>query len=196
MTTTIQSFNALLRSFLEELSHTFPEDATLSMAVGGLDQLIKANVRKPLDMFTDAIVPHAGLIMAKDPALFDQSITIAGTVDLKSYWLADGLSDASKDAIWQYLQSMLLLATTVRSLPPEMLSTIESMAESCAEKISAGKLDFGTVAQSLMGAATGPAGSSPLAGLAALLGDTDDASTTSTTSTTTSTSAKKKTKKK
>lgn len=169
--TTLQAFNTLLRNFMQELSMTFPEDATLAVGLDGLDALIKANARKPVELFMEAIGPHAQLVLTKDPALFDAPITISGTLDLQTYWTSPGLSDASKDAIWQYLQQLYLLGSTVSALPAEMLTAIESMAQECAGKIERGEADLAGITSMLLnggiGSLAGPGGLGGLGSLAA-----------------------------
>lgn len=156
--TTLQAFNTLLRNFMHELCQTFPEDATLSLSLDGLDALVKANARKPLELFMEAVGAHAQLILTKDPALFATPLTLSGTLDLKTYWDSPGLSDASKDAIWQYLQQLYLLGSTVSALPAEMLTAIESMAQECASKIESGEADLASVTNMLLNGGLGNLG--------------------------------------
>lgn len=151
MTTTVQSFNAMLKNFIHELTLTFPEDQTIAMYYDGFDTLVKANARKPLELFMNALSPHAQYIMTKDPALFAQPLSLGADLDLKAIWEHPDLSQSSKDAIWQYLQSLFLLATTVSALPPDMLNAIENLAQECAGKIQNGETDFASVTQMLMG---------------------------------------------
>ena len=187
MTTTVHSFNALLKNFIDELCQTFPEDATLAMYASNFEALTKANARKPLELFMEAVGPHAQLVMTKDPALFAQPIQLGADLDLKAIWDSPDLSDASRAAIWQYLHTLFLLASTVSALPPDMLQAIESLAHSCADKIQSGETDFATMTSMLMGGGAGGAGgANPLAAqlgggagganpLAALLGGALDA---------------------
>lgn len=168
---TIQSFNGLLRNFIQELCQTFPEDATLAMCLEGFDTLVKANARKPMDLFMQSVGPHAQFIMSKDPALFEKPLTLSGTLDLKTYWDSPGLSQASKDAIWQYLQTLYMLASTVSAVPPEMLSAIESLAQNCATKIQSGEADLTSVTNMLLHG--GESGLSSLLGTLGLGADAD-----------------------
>jgi hypothetical protein len=48
----------------------------------------------------------------------------------------DDLSTTTKEAIWKYLQTLYILATTITALPAETLSMIESVAEKCAKQMS------------------------------------------------------------
>ena len=42
------------------------------------------------------------------------------------------MSQGTKDAIWQYLQTLNVLGMTITSIPAEALSTIENVAAQCA----------------------------------------------------------------
>ncbi len=48
----------------------------------------------------------------------------------------DDLSENTKEAIWKYLHTMYILATTISALPAETLSMIESVAEKCAKQMT------------------------------------------------------------
>ncbi len=160
---TVQAFNTMLRSFLEELADVFPEETQISVFLEGFDPLVALTPRAPLDMFIAAMAPHAGLAMAKDPALFD-NLQFPGGINFKKLWSSADVSDATRDAIWQYINLLLLLCTTVQSMPAEMLQTIETVAQTCADKVQSGQLDFSSLGSMLMGGDLGQLG---LAGPAA-----------------------------
>jgi hypothetical protein len=44
---------------------------------------------------------------------------------------------SSKPAIWQYLQTLYMLGTTIISIPPETMDMIEVIAKQCADKMGA-----------------------------------------------------------
>ena len=48
------------------------------------------------------------------------------------------MSDATKGAVWQYLQTLYMLGTTITAIPQETLSVIESVAKDCADKMQSG----------------------------------------------------------
>ena len=48
------------------------------------------------------------------------------------------MTDGTKNAVWQYLQTLYMLGTTITSIPQETLSLIESVAKDCADKIQTG----------------------------------------------------------
>lgn len=161
--TTVQAFNTMLRNFLEELRDVFPEQQDVATFLAGFDAFVMLNARKPLEVFMDAVSPHSDLLMARDPRLFDR-LDFPG-IDFAAMWNSPDVSEATHGAIWQYLHTLFLLGSTVSSLPPELLTSIESVASDCVEKIQSGQLDFGAMAGALM------SGLGPLAGLAGGGGD-------------------------
>ena len=50
------------------------------------------------------------------------------------YW-TDELSQNTKDAVWQYLQTLYILGTTITMIPQETLNSIETIASDCANKM-------------------------------------------------------------
>jgi hypothetical protein len=57
-------------------------------------------------------------------------------LDFTTLW--DIMSVNTKDATWQYLQTLYMLGTTILSIPPETLTMIESLAKDCADKLENG----------------------------------------------------------
>jgi len=45
------------------------------------------------------------------------------------------MNDGTKDAVWQYLQTLYILGTTIQSVPEDTLTAIEAMAKDVAEKM-------------------------------------------------------------
>jgi len=113
----------MLQQFLTELEDTFPEEKTFKKYHASFDIMRAANPRKCVDVFMNAISKHANLIMQKDDTLFDHF----DELDIKKYWTPD-LSQGTKDAIWQYLQTLNILGMTITSIPADMLSMVEGVA--------------------------------------------------------------------
>jgi len=146
---TVQAFNTMLKNFLGELAEVFPEETQITLFLEGFDALTTLTPRGPLDMFVEALTPHAGLAMAKDASLFDK-LEFPGGIDFARLWKTD-ISDNTREAIWQYINLLFLLGTTVRSMPPEMLESIETVAKNCADQVQSGQLDFTSLGGMLMG---------------------------------------------
>jgi len=45
------------------------------------------------------------------------------------------MSSNTKDATWQYLQTLYMLGTTITSMPPEQMAQIEALAQTVASKL-------------------------------------------------------------
>ena len=146
---TTQSFNAMLERFVEELALTFPERGELAMYQKVLGGLTTTNPDKPLQVFMAAIGPHADKVTSRDPTFFDDCPTLFGSLDIASLWRMD-MSEATRDAIWQYLQALLTLGTTVQAVPPEMLRSIETLAEKYVADVQEGRLDVASLMSQLM----------------------------------------------
>lgn len=148
---TVQAFNELMKNFLAELGATFPEQKSIQLYVAGFDTLVSANSRKPVELFMAALGPHADMVMARNPSLFDQPIDLGGSLDLKEIWSQEDLSDTSRDALWQYIHTLFLLGSTIQHMPADMLQSIEAVAKDCASKIESGQqMDMSTMAAAMM----------------------------------------------
>ena len=58
-------------------------------------------------------------------------------MNIKKHWTPE-LSSNTKDAIWQYLQTLYMLGTTITAFPADTLNMIESVANNMAQQISEG----------------------------------------------------------
>lgn len=138
--TTVKAFNDMMEQFLNELVLTFPEEKTLLKYQATFDLAKTAWPRVTLEGFMKSIGPHAEKIMAKDEKFFlenGKDIEWVSEVNLQIIWKPD-LSESTKDAIWQYLQTLYMLGTTIMMFPPETLAAIEGVAAKCAESSQAG----------------------------------------------------------
>jgi len=138
---TYQSFNNLLGEFVSELSQTFDEYPELTKANDSLSGLMALDdtTPLPLETFFKTFSEHADLIMSKDPEVFTKcSIPYTDSFDLSKEF--SGCDGDTKVAIWNYLQQLFVTATTVKSMPGDMLSSIESVANACLAKVKSGEV--------------------------------------------------------
>ena len=136
MSATVVAFNEMLGSFLEELCLVFPDEPDLQSYKSGFDLMKMADPKAPLNLFMDNIKEHQSHVMSKDEAYFfgdDAPQTVIKDLGIDKHW-KQTLSQENKDAIWQYLQTLTILGTTISSVPPELLKSIESIAESCTQQ--------------------------------------------------------------
>ncbi len=137
MATTVGAFNDMMQQFLDELVLTFPEEKKLAKYQAAFEMIKSATPKKPLKEFMSSISPYANQLMQKDESFFTvhiKKISFLSELNIDSLWTPD-LSQSTKDAIWQYLQTLYILGTTISALPAETLHMIESVAQKCAGQI-------------------------------------------------------------
>ena len=152
-----QAFNSMMEEFLNELIQTFPEEKSLKIEVTKFQTLRKANSKKVVEGFMNAIGPYQTDIQNKNECIMQRTdIEFLNKMNIKKWWSKE-LSNNTKDAIWSYLQTLIMLGTTITSIPSDMLKTIESVAEQCASSMdgdSSGAPNMGALfsgLQSMMG---------------------------------------------
>ncbi|CAM9100901.1 unnamed protein product [Ectocarpus sp. 12 AP-2014] len=141
--TTYKAFNSMLTEFFRDLADTFDEYDIIKDAKVMLDGVLPADdcTKVPMETFIDVFKPHAGLIMAKDPKLFDVCeipMIAGGGFDMAKEWTQ--LEEDNREAIWSYIQQLFLTGTTILSMSGEVLSSIESLANGCMKKVESGEL--------------------------------------------------------
>ena len=151
--TSVTAFNEMMENFISELAKTFPTEKGIKKYHASFDILRKSNPRKCVESFMTAISPHSQKITAKDESMFCEDLDFLNEINIKNHWTPD-LSQNTKEAIWQYLQTLYMLGTTIVAIPSDTLNMIESVAEQCAGQIQSGEggqLDE----KALMGAMSG-----------------------------------------
>lgn len=139
--TSVGAFNDMMDQFLQELVMTFPDEPAIKKYQVSFELIRKANARMCMDQFMSSITPYANYISQKDESFFlehSSEIEFIKDLNLPKIWTPE-LSQNTKDAIWQYLQSLYffgsMLGTLMSALPADTLSAIEQMAQKCAEDI-------------------------------------------------------------
>ena len=140
------TFNALALEFIKELSEVFPENTVLSDCVKNFDTIVVEDPKKPMDFLVSVAGDKAAAINSKDEAVFDD-ITIPGMA-IKEMW--NSTSENTKEAIWQYLSTLHMLASTLGNTSGELMSGIEDMAMEFANKMATGNMDVSTMLNEVM----------------------------------------------
>lgn len=136
MATTVAAFNEMMEQFLTELNLTFPENKAVVKFQSSFEVVKRTHPSHVLDNFMSCVKPYGKKIMTKDETFIIEdadSIDFLQGIDLKSMW--SNSSDTTKSAIWQYLQTLLVIGTTIQSLPKDTLTMIEEMAKKCADQM-------------------------------------------------------------
>lgn len=134
-----KAFNTLMQQFLDELVLVFHNEPVLKLFSSQFPLLCEANPRKPLEVFVSTYGAHTAKIQAKDVSLMDDVPMLFDKIDIRSLWQT--CNQTTRDAIWNYLQHLSFMATTVSIIPPEMLSAIETVAMDVASKCETGQMD-------------------------------------------------------
>jgi hypothetical protein len=138
MATTVSAFNDMMQQFLDELVLTFPEEKSFVKYQASFSMIRKARPRAVLESFMKSIGPVASQLMEKNESFFKEnsdSVPLLSELNIAKIW-GDDLSSSTKEAIWKYLQTLYILASTISALPAETLSMIESVAEKCAKQMT------------------------------------------------------------
>ena len=142
--TSVNAFNDMLGQFLVELHKTLPEEKDVKKMMTSFEVLRTTSPRLVVDGFMKGVSPYADRISAKDETFLlneIDTIDFLKELNIKSYWTR--MSTGTKDATWQYLQTLYMLGTTITSIPADTLNLIEGIAKDCAEKMETegGELD-------------------------------------------------------
>ena len=168
--TAISAFNDMMEQFISDLARTFPEEKGIKKYHASFDIVRKTNPRKCVEKYMEAIGPYISKITVKDDSFLNENVGFLTDINLKTHWTPD-LSQNTKDAIWQYLQTLYMLGTTIISIPADTLLMIERIASQCAEQMQGGegsKIDEAALMNSMSSILGGLGG---MGGLAGLLGE-------------------------
>ena len=127
----------MMDQFLTELNLTFPSNKGVIKSQSAFEVLRRTNPEHILINFMKTVKPYGKKIMAHDDTFIledSKNIPFLNDIDIVSMW--NDSSDTTKSAIWQYMQTLLILGTTIQSLPKDTLSMVEDIAKKCAEQMS------------------------------------------------------------
>ena len=155
--TTAAAFNEMMGQFLGELSTVFPDEKAIQEA--------KAQPFTK-DEFMKAVNPWSTQMMQKDDGFWVEDNALAKRLNMHVIWKTDDCTANTKTAIWQYLQSLYMIATTMNMFPPETLAMIEAAAEKCAQNFQGGEGPSEAAMHNMLAQMLGGAGgANPLAAL-------------------------------
>jgi hypothetical protein len=137
--TSVTAFNDMLTQFLVELHKTFPDEKGIKKVMTTVDLLKSTNPRSIVDLYMKGIGPYAQKISEKDEKFLleeIEKIEFLKEFNIGNYW--GKASENTKNAVWQYLQTLYMLGTTITAIPADTLSMIENIAKDCADKMQDG----------------------------------------------------------
>tara|TARA_Y100000389_G_scaffold41227_1_gene35912 strand:+ start:1454 stop:2062 length:609 start_codon:yes stop_codon:yes gene_type:complete len=133
----VKAFNQTLQEFLDDLKGTFPEEKAIRTMIMKFEAGTTANNRMALNSLMPHLTKHAQMISSRNEQLFlDPNNNVIPDIDLRKLWMSD-ISDNTRNVIWNYMNTLLMLGTTISSLPQNMLAQIETMAQTCVDEMQA-----------------------------------------------------------
>lgn len=130
----VHAFISVFEEFLDDLGRVLPKNKKIKVYKQKFQTMKKANPRKIMEVFMKTTKSYTKAISERDETyIFEGKSEILEEMKVKEWW--DDLSENSKNAIWQYLNTLVVLGTTISTIPQNLLSTIESVAEQCAEQL-------------------------------------------------------------
>jgi hypothetical protein len=131
----VSAFNEMMGNFIGELRKAFPDEKGIKKFETSFDLLRKSNPRKIVETYMVGMGPYADRVSQQDVTLLDEDIGFLKDMNMKANW--EKASQATRGAIFQYLQTLYMIGVTITSIPAETLSAIESLAQDCASKMEA-----------------------------------------------------------
>mgnify|MGYP001046167160 FL=1 len=134
--TSVTAFNDMMSQFLMELHKTFPEEKGLKKYITAFEMLKETQPKKVVESFMENITPYADKISSRDESFFladSNTIEFLKPLNITTCW--PSASEGTKNAIWQYIQTLYMLGTTITTIPSDTLTMIESVAKQCADKM-------------------------------------------------------------
>jgi hypothetical protein len=141
--TTVNAFNDMMEQFLTELNLTFPDNKAVIKFQASFELVRATKPSAILDGFMDTVQPYVKKIMNKDDTFItddSKNVNSISYIDLDSLWV--NCSDQTKGAIWQYMHTLVILGTTIKSFPADTLTMIEQLAEKCAGQMAESPLSL------------------------------------------------------
>ena len=152
--TSVTAFNDMMSQFLMELHKTFPEEKGLKKYITAFEMLKETQPKKVVESFMENITPYADKISTRDESFFladSTTIEFLKQLNITTCW--PSASEGTKNAIWQYIQTLYMLGTTITAIPSDTLAMIESVAKQCADKMQneGGEINEAQLMKSMQG---------------------------------------------
>jgi len=133
---TLGTFMTLMEQFISEMVSTFPDEHKLRLYANSFEMMKKTNPRKIMELFMESLSPYSQQIIDRDESIMlNESIPLNKELNLKHIWESPGITDATKDAIWSHMNTLLMFGTTIQSIPSDLMNSIESLASQYASQM-------------------------------------------------------------
>jgi hypothetical protein len=147
----LDAFNEMYNDFVKDLGLAFPDDPNVLKFKSEFDELKASDSKAPMTAFMKLASSKAQALTSRDPSFIQQ-------FSFSPVW--ETASARTKDAIWQHLNGMYMIAMTLSMFPPETLEAIEGAAKRCAESGAFDPSIMSSLLAGMMGTPTPAAGPS------------------------------------
>lgn len=114
--TNIEYFNEQFSLFVKDITEVFPE--LRQSVLEYYEELFRENSctnDKYVKRYMTKMKEYKDKIAKRDNSLFDDTICILKNVDFSPIWKSKELSDANRDTVWEYLQTLYVIGETIIS---------------------------------------------------------------------------------
>ena len=131
----VSAFNQTLQEFLNELANVFPEESkSIETQKEKLQLQTVTDSTTALDTIMPILAKNADQISKRSDEAIECINEAFSEIQLVKLWETD-LSDNTRKAIWDYLNTLLMLGTTIKTIPTNMLNEIEKIAQNCVSQM-------------------------------------------------------------
>jgi hypothetical protein len=149
--TSIGAWNEYMLTFLSELCETFPECPELIAAQNAAELMMEEDEDAVMNEFVEQVEPHTEALTQMDEKfLLNSNIEFLTRLNIAQYWTPD-LEPETKQSVWQYLQTLLVMGRTIQSVPPEMLRMLENYASQMTSKVERGEVEESSLSMQSLG---------------------------------------------
>ena len=122
------AFAITYKELFEELQKVVPEESAITKH---MDEIKDVEPKELMSKFLNQIKDSNAIVSRKD-SYFRKPVegSFVKLYNLDKYY--NEFSDNTKDVLWQYLNSLFVLSTTINNMPPEIMNAIEGIAQKCA----------------------------------------------------------------
>ena len=144
-------FNDMMGNFLNELIETFPEIDELRGYNTRFLIMKSTSPKTIVETFMTNIRPYKDQLKARDEDFFRNcDNSFLRDIRANEFW-NDELSENSKNAIWEYLNQLYIIGSTVNAIPNELMSSIENVAQQMQKTMEDNPEAFNEMISSVMG---------------------------------------------
>jgi hypothetical protein len=132
----VGAFVSILEEFIDDLIKIYPNDEKVKKYKEYFESKKENEGKLLLDEFNASTSGEVGKMIVEKKSSFFKKSVFAKKLNL--HILYKEMTPQTKQAVWQYVNTMYVLSTTINNIPSNLLSTIETMAEQCASQMSEG----------------------------------------------------------